>query len=185
MQDLIILGIDPGTIVMGFGLIKIIKNNIELIYLDQLLLKKYSNHHLKLKIIFEKTINIIDIYHPNELAIESNFLGKNVQSMIKIIQAQGVAIAAGLYKNIIINEYSPRKIKMAITGNGNASKEQISKMLKTLLNINSNFFFKKIDSTDGLATAVCHYLNRKNITNNKKYKNWNSFVKQNINRINY
>ncbi|MDH3003928.1 MAG: crossover junction endodeoxyribonuclease RuvC, partial [Flavobacteriia bacterium] len=87
---------------MGFGLIKIIKNNIELIYLDQLLLKKYSNHHLKLKIIFEKTINIIDIYHPNELAIESNFLGKNVQSMIKIIQAQGVVIAIFIF----LGEYS-------------------------------------------------------------------------------
>ncbi|WGH26382.1 MAG: crossover junction endodeoxyribonuclease RuvC [Candidatus Bostrichicola ureolyticus] len=183
MQDLIIMGIDPGTIVMGFGLIKIIKNNnIELIYLDKLLLRKYSNHNLKLKIIFEKTLNIIDIYHPNELAIESHFMGKNVKSMIKLGQAQGVAIAACLYKKIIVNEYSPKKIKMAITGNGNASKEQIAKMLKTLLNINLNKI--KIDSTDGLATAVCHFLNKKNRLNKYyKYKDWNSFVKQNIDRI--
>ena len=131
----IILGIDPGTTIMGFGLIKIVNKKMELIRMDELMLKKYDDHYLKLKLIFEHTIQLIDTYHPDEIAIEAPFFGKNVQSMLKLGRAQGVAMAAGLSREIPITEYSPKKIKMAITGNGNASKEQVAKMLQSLLKI--------------------------------------------------
>ena len=133
----IILGIDPGTTIMGFGLIKIVNKNMELIRMDELMLKKYDDHYLKLKLIFEHTIQLIDTYHPDEIAIEAPFFGKNVQSMLKLGRAQGVAMAAGLSREIPITEYSPKKIKMAITGNGNASKEQVAKMLQNLLKISA------------------------------------------------
>lgn len=157
-KDLIILGIDPGTIMMGFGIIKINNKNIELITIYQLSLKKINCYISKFEKIFEKTLSLIDNYNPNEIAIESPFLGKNVQSMIKLIKAESIAIAAGIYRKIPITEYSPRKIKMAITGNGNASKEQVFKMVNNLLNITDNFK-KKLDAVDGLATAICHYFN--------------------------
>lgn len=177
----IILGIDPGTTIMGFGLIKVIEKKIELIRLDELLLKKYTNHYTKLKKIFEHTIQVIENYHPDEIAIEAPFYGKNVQSMLKLGRAQGVAMAAGLYREVPITEYSPKKIKMAITGNGNASKEQVAKMLQTLLKIKE--LPKNLDATDGLAAAVCHFYNSKNITANKSYSGWTAFVKQNSKRI--
>ena len=131
----IILGIDPGTTIMGFGLIEIEKNKMQLIQFHELHLKKYENHYLKLDQIFKRTIEIIDEYYPDEIAIEAPFFGKNVQSMLKLGRAQGVAMAAGLSREIPITEYSPKKIKMAITGNGNASKEQVAKMLQSLLKI--------------------------------------------------
>ncbi len=151
----IILGIDPGTNIMGFGLIKIINKKMELIRLDELMLKKYDDHYLKLKLIFERTIHIIDTYHPDEIAIEAPFFGKNVQSMLKLGRAQGVAMAAGLSREIPITEYSPKKIKMAITGNGNASKEQVAKMLQSLLKIKE--LPTNLDSTDRLAEEVCNF----------------------------
>lgn len=157
-KNLIILGIDPGTIIMGFGIIIINDKKIKLLTIKQLSLKKINCYILKLEKIFEKTLSLIDNYHPNEIAIETPFLGKNVQSMVKLIKAQSIAIAAGLYRKIPITEYSPRKIKMAVTGNGNASKEQVFKMVNNLLNITDNFQ-KKMDAIDGLATAICHYFN--------------------------
>ena len=177
----IILGIDPGTTIMGFGLIKTTKKEIELIQLHELQLKKYDNHFLKLKKIFSRTIELIDEFHPDEIAIEAPFFEKNVQSMLKLGRAQGVAMAAGLSREVSITEYSPKKIKMAITGNGNASKEQVAKMLQKLLKIKT--LPKNLDATDGLAAAVCHYYNRGRTTSDKSYSGWGAFVSQNPNKV--
>lgn len=180
-MEKIILGIDPGTTVMGFGLIKVEKQKMELLQLNELQLKKYDDHYLKLRVIFDRTIELIDTYHPDELAIEAPFFGKNVQSMLKLGRAQGVAMAAGLSRQIPITEYEPKKVKMAITGNGNASKEQVAKMLQQLLNLKE--LPKYFDSTDGLAVAVCHFFNSGRVTSQKSYTSWESFVKQNESRI--
>lgn len=180
-KEKIILGIDPGTTVMGFGLIKVINKNIQFLQLNELHLKKYDDHYLKLKLIFERTVELIETFHPDEIAIEAPFYGKNVQSMLKLGRAQGVAMAAGLSRQIPITEYSPKKIKMAITGNGNASKEQVAKMLKSLLALKE--LPKNLDATDGLAAAVCHFYNEGRITVGKSYSGWASFVKQNEGRL--
>ena len=178
----IILGIDPGTTIMGFGVIKVVRKKMEFIQLNELQLTKYSDHYLKLKIIFERTIELIDTYNPDEIAIEAPFFGKNVQSMLKLGRAQGVAMAAGLSRQIPITEYLPKKIKMAVTGNGNASKEQVAKMLQQMLKLKS--LPKNLDSTDGLAAAVCHFYNTNNpLANQKSYSGWNAFVKQNEHRV--
>jgi len=181
ISDKIILGIDPGTTIMGFGLIKVKGKNMEFLQLNELQLKKYSDHYVKLKLIFERTLELIDNFNPDEIAIEAPFFGKNVQSMLKLGRAQGVAMAAGLSREIPITEYSPKKIKMAITGNGNASKEQVAKMLQSLLKINE--LPKNLDSTEGLAAAVCHFYNSGKVTLGKTYTGWSAFVKQNENRI--
>ncbi|MDD3772477.1 MAG: crossover junction endodeoxyribonuclease RuvC [Weeksellaceae bacterium] len=179
-MERIILGVDPGTTVMGFGLIKIEKKKMEFLLMDELLLHKYDTHELKLKKIFERTLSLIDTYHPDELAIEAPFYGKNVQSMLKLGRAQGVAMAAGLYREIPITEYSPKKIKMSITGNGNASKEQVAGMLQHLLDLKE--LPKRLDSTDGLAAAVCHFFNSGNEREQKSYSGWDSFLKANPKR---
>jgi crossover junction endodeoxyribonuclease RuvC len=181
-KERIILGIDPGTTIMGFGLIKVINKKMEFVQLNELLLHKYEDHYLKLKIIFERTIELIDTYHPDEIAIEAPFFGKNVQSMLKLGRAQGVAMAAGLSRQIPITEYEPKKIKMAITGNGNASKEQVAKMLQQLLGLKE--LPKNLDSTAGLAAAVCHFFNSGKTEHGKKYTGWEAFIKQNENRVN-
>lgn len=180
-REKIILGIDPGTTVMGFGIIRVIGKRMEFIQMNELLLKKYSDPYVKLKIIFERTLELIDTYHPDEIAIEAPFYGKNVQSMLKLGRAQGVAMAAGLSRQIPITEYLPKKIKMAITGNGNASKEQVAKMLQTTLKLKS--LPKNLDSTDGLAAAVCHYYNEGKVAAGKAYTGWEAFVKQNTGRV--
>jgi len=177
----IILGIDPGTTIMGFGLIRVCGQQMELMQLHELQLKKYTNHYLKLKHIFQRTIELIDNYHPDEIAIEAPFFGKNVQSMLKLGRAQGVAMAAGLSREVPITEYSPKKIKMAITGNGNASKEQVAKMLQQLLKIKT--LPKNLDATDGLAAAVCHFYNSGKVTTEKTYSGWASFVRQNQDKV--
>ncbi len=180
-SDKIILGIDPGTTIMGFGLIKVVKKKMHFLQLNELQLKKYDDHYLKLKLIFERTVELIDTYKPDHIAIEAPFFGKNVQSMLKLGRAQGVAMAAGLSREIPITEYSPKKIKMAITGNGNASKEQVAKMLQSLLNLKE--LPKNLDSTDGLAAAVCHFYNSGRVQIDKSYTGWSAFVKQNEGRI--
>ena len=178
----IILGIDPGTTIMGFGLIKIVNKQMEFIQMNELQLQKYDNHYLKLKHIFERTTELIDTYNPDEIAIEAPFFGKNVQSMLKLGRAQGVAMAAGLSRQIPITEYLPKKIKMAITGNGNASKEQVALMLKSLLKLKS--LPKNLDATDGLAAAVCHFYNYGKVDGQKSYSGWKAFVTQNPSKIN-
>ena len=180
-HEKIILGIDPGTTIMGFGIIRVTGKQMEFIQMNELLLKKYSDPYTKLKIIFERTLELIDTYHPDEIAIEAPFFGKNVQSMLKLGRAQGVAMAAGLSRQIPITEYLPKKIKMAITGNGNASKEQVAKMLQTTLKIKT--LPKNLDSTDGLAAAVCHFYNAGKVEGGKSYTGWEAFVKQNSKRV--
>ncbi len=176
------MGIDPGTTVMGFGLIQVQGKTMTLIEIDELLLSKYDSHYLRLRKIFEKTLRLIDHFHPDEIAIEAPFYGKNVQSMLKLGRAQGVAMAAGLYRDIPITEYAPKKIKMAITGNGNASKEQVAGMLQNLLKLKT--LPDRLDATDGLAAAVCHFYNMNNGTSNdKKYSGWSAFAKQNPDKV--
>ena len=177
----IILGIDPGTTIMGFGLIKVVGKQMQFLQLNELKLSKYDDHYVRLRYIFERTIELIEHFHPDEIAIEAPFFGKNVQSMLKLGRAQGVAMAAGLSRQIPITEYSPKKIKMAITGNGNASKEQVAKMLQSLLKLKS--LPKNLDSTDGLAAAVCHFYNQGRVEIGKSYSGWASFVKQNESRV--
>ena len=180
-SERIILGIDPVTTIMGFGLIKVVGKKMEFLQLNELQLSKYDNHYKRLKLIFERTIELIDTFHPDHIAIEAPFFGKNVQSMLKLGRAQGVAMAAGLSRDIPITEYAPKKIKMAITGNGNASKEQVAKMLQSLLQLKE--LPKNLDSTDGLAAAVCHFYNAGKVTAGKSYTGWSAFVKQNENRV--
>ena len=180
--DKIILGIDPGTTIMGFGLIKFINKKMEFIEMEELKLIKIKDHYVRLKLIFEKTIELIDKHKPDEISIEAPFFGKNVQSMLKLGRAQGVAMAAGLSRQIPVTEYSPKKIKMAITGNGNASKEQVAKMLQNLFSIKE--LPKNLDSTDGLAAAVCHFYNNESISTDKKYSGWSSYIKNNPKKIN-
>ena len=182
VSDKIILGIDPGTIIMGYGLVHIRNKNIELINFGVIKLAQYQSHQDKLKKIFERISELITEYKPDEISIEAPFFGKNVQSMLKLGRAQGVAMAAGLSRQIPVTEYSPKKIKMAITGNGNASKEQVAKMLQGLLIIKE--LPKNLDSTDGLAAAVCHFYNSGNVYTEKKYTGWESFIKNNPTKIN-
>ena len=167
---------------MGFGIIETNNKKMNLIELNELKLSKIKDHYLRLKLIFERTIELIDKFNPDEIAIEAPFFGKNVQSMLKLGRAQGVAMAAGLSRQIPVTEYSPKKIKMAITGNGNASKEQVAKMLQGLLIIKE--LPKNLDSTDGLAAAVCHFYNSGNVYAEKKYTGWESFIKNNPTKIN-
>ncbi len=180
-SDKIILGIDPGTTIMGFGIIQIKKKQMYLVQMNELHLRKYTDPYTKLKLIFERTIELIETYHPDEIAIEAPFYGKNVQSMLKLGRAQGVAIAAGLSRQIPITEYMPKKIKMAITGNGNASKEQVARMLQQLLQIKE--LPKNLDSTDGLAAAVCHFYNEGRTQIGKKYTSWEAFARANPDQV--
>lgn len=180
-EEKIILGIDPGTTIMGFGLIKKKSSKLEMIMMDVLLLNKIKDPYLKLQKIFEKTLAIIDHYHPDEVALEAPFFGKNVQSMLKLGRAQGVAMAAALQREIPVTEYAPLKIKKSITGRGSASKEQVAGMLMQMLNLKE--MPKYLDATDGLAAAVCHGL-QNDITGAKKgYSSWANFIKNNENRI--
>lgn len=178
--DRIILGIDPGTIVMGYGIINVSDKPV-LISAGVIKLEKFDDHAMRLAKIFERTIAVIDEYKPDELAIEAPFFGKNVQSMLKLGRAQGVAIAAALSRKIPITEYSPKKIKQSITGNGNASKEQVAAMLQQLLHFEN--LPKYLDATDALGAAMCHYLQNKNISqSSKSYTGWKAFLAENPKR---
>jgi len=184
IKERIILGIDPGTAVMGYGLVKETGQKIELISLGVIKMEKIDDHMLKLQRIFEKTVALIDNYHPDCLAIEAPFYGKNIQVMLKLGRAQGVAMAAALSRNVEITEYSPRKIKQAITGNGNAAKEQVAAMLQNLLNFKETPEF--LDATDGLAVAVCHSFQKITTSKSgakKSYSGWETFVKDNTGRV--
>ena len=183
-KERIILGIDPGTAVMGYGLILEKGPKMELIALGVVKMDKIDDHMLKLQRIFEKTVALIDNYKPDCLAIEAPFYGKNIQVMLKLGRAQGVAMAAALSRNIDVTEYAPRKIKQSITGNGNATKEQVAGMLQRLLNFTETPDF--LDATDGLAVAVCHSF--QNVSTGKagakkSYSGWETFVKDNTKRI--
>jgi crossover junction endodeoxyribonuclease RuvC len=181
--DRVILGIDPGTIVMGYGIIRIIGNKPKVEALGVLQLDKFENHYLRLSKIFERVSGLIDEYHPGELAIEAPFFGKNVQSMLKLGRAQGVAMSAALNRSIPIFEYAPLKIKMSITGNGNASKEQVAGMLQRFLRIPNENMHPQMDATDGLAAAVCHFFQTNSPVAEKKYSGWKDYISKNPNKI--
>jgi crossover junction endodeoxyribonuclease RuvC len=180
-KEKIILGIDPGTNVMGYGLILVEGNKYSLLQFGVIHLKKYIGHELKLKKIFERITGLIDEFNPDAVALEAPFYGENVQSMLKLGRAQGVAMAAALAREIPIAEYSPKKVKQSVTGNGNASKVQVAEMLKTLLNIKE--IPKLLDATDALAVAICHHFHDGRLQTRGRTAGWKSFLEENPGRI--
>lgn len=185
----IILGIDPGTTVMGFGVLEEGPKGIRLLDAGAIRFDPSDDHTLKLRAIFKETQAIIDEHHPDELAIEAQFFGKNVQSMLKLGRAQGVAIAAALQRELVITEYAPKRVKQSITGNGNATKEQVAAMLLSILRMDA--LPDSTDATDAVAVAVCHHFSRNSITRPSKgsggstrgSSDWGSFVRNNPGRI--
>lgn len=183
-KERIILGIDPGTQVMGYGLISITENKPSLEAMGVIELKKYKDQYLRLSKIYSRIVGLIETYLPDEMAIEAPFFGKNVQSMLKLGRAQGVAMAAALSKDVPITEYAPLKIKMSVTGNGRASKQQVAYMLQQTLKIPQKNMLPQLDATDGLAAALCHYYQTSGIRKEgSQYKNWEDFAKKNQGRI--
>lgn len=179
----IIMGVDPGTNVMGYGLLKIDGNKAEMMTMGVIELSKYPSQYIRLGRIFERITSIIDSYKPDELAIEAPFFGKNVQSMLKLGRAQGVAIAAAIERDIPITEYEPRKIKVAITGNGAASKEQVAGMLQRMLKIPESDMVPFMDATDALGAAYCHFIQKGKPTTEHSFSSWKDFLSKNKNRI--
>jgi crossover junction endodeoxyribonuclease RuvC len=179
IKEKIILGLDPGTNIMGYGIICIKGSTISLLQYGVIHLNKYVGHELKLRKIFERVISLLDEYKPDEVALEAPFFGKNVQSMLKLGRAQGVAMSAALSRDIPIVEYAPKKVKQSVTGNGNASKEQVARMLMTMLAIRE--LPRLLDATDALAVAVCHYYQQGPVKSQKK--SWGSFLKENPERV--
>ena len=182
-SEKVILGIDPGTMVMGYGVIRVQGKQMELLTMGVINLKKLENQALKLKKIFERVLEIVNEYHPDELAIEAPFFGKNVQSMLKLGRAQGTAIAAAIHHGVPIHEYAPMKIKMAITGNGNASKEQVAGMLQRLLKLTKEDVDTFMDATDALGAAYCHFMQMNRPESPAHYRSWKDFVNKNKDKV--
>ena len=174
----IILGIDPGTNLMGYGVLRVCDRKAEMVAMGIIDLRKFSDHYLKLGHIFERVSGIIEAYLPDEMAIEAPFFGQNVQSMLKLGRAQGVAMAAAIHRQVPITEYAPMKIKMAITGQGAASKEQVADMLRRMLKLDAKEMGKYMDASDALAAAYCHYLQRGRPASDKKYNSWKDFARK-------
>lgn len=181
--DKIIIGIDPGTNVMGYGLLGISNGKPELIAMGVLQLSKVEDHYMRLRRIYDRVLSLVEEFLPDEMAIEAPFYGKNVQSMLKLGRAQGVAMAAALGRQVPIAEYEPRKIKMAITGNGAASKEQVAMMLQRQLNFDPSNMPEFLDATDALAAALCHYYESKKPFPSGGAKSWKDFIKKNPERV--
>ena len=179
----IILGIDPGTLIMGYGLITVQGHEVSLLELGVLKPGQTKDVYKKLQLIFNTVSGLITKYQPTDFAIEAPFFGKNVQSMLKLGRAQGVAIAAAMRHGLEVTEYSPHKIKQSVTGNGNADKEQVMKMLQTCYRLKNNS--KHFDATDALAVAICHHFQTNSIPGNgeKGLKGWDDFIKKNPGRI--
>ena len=182
-REQVILGVDPGTTVMGYGVIKTVGNKATLLTMGVIDFKDCETHYDKLNKIFTRVTEIINEFDPEILSIEAPFYGKNVQSMLKLGRAQGVAITPALLRDIPITEYAPLKIKMAITGNGSASKEQVASMLERMLRIPKEMMPKHLDATDGLAAAYCHFLQSNRPETTKKYSNWKDFIAKNPDKI--
>lgn len=180
-KEKIILGIDPGTNVMGYGVLLIEGKETKILQYGVIHLKKYTTHELKLKKIFERVTGLIEEFSPDSVALEAPFYGENVQSMLKLGRAQGVAMAAALSFEIPIAEYSPKKIKQSVTGNGNASKIQVAEMLKTLLKIEE--IPKLLDATDALAVALCHHFHDGRVQTRGRTAGWKAFLQDNPDRI--
>ncbi|MFZ9980978.1 MAG: crossover junction endodeoxyribonuclease RuvC [Cyclobacteriaceae bacterium] len=179
IKEKIILGLDPGTGVMGYGIILVKGSEVSMIQYGVIKLNKLENHELRLKRIFDRVLALVDEFHPDEVALEAPFFGKNIQSMLKLGRAQGVAMAAALHREVPITEYAPRKVKQAVTGNGNASKEQVARMLMSLFRIGE--LPKLLDATDALGVALCHHFQSGN--NKLSKKNWSQFIKDNPDRV--
>ncbi len=178
----IILGVDPGTQVTGYGIILSDGNSMELLAVGSIHTEKFDDHYDRLQCIYDRILEIVLAYKPHVLAIEAPFFGKNVQSMLKLGRAQGMAIAAALSQKIPIQEYSPKKVKQSVTGNGNAAKEQVAAMLGHILK--TDVLPKQLDATDGLAVAVCHHFSMKGLpSGGKKYSGWEAFAKDNAKRV--
>lgn len=181
--DKIIIGIDPGTNVMGYGILGIKSKKTIMIAMGVMSLSKFESHYLRLRRIYDRILSLVEQYLPDEMAIEAPFFGKNVQSLLKLGRAQGVAMAAALSRQIPISEYEPRKIKMAITGNGAASKEQVQEMLRRILNIPKEDLLPQLDATDALAAALCHFYETQRPQIEKGCKSWAEYVKKNPDKI--
>ena len=179
----IILGIDPGTNVMGYGLLKVEGNKAQMMAMGVIDMRRESDPYLRLGRIFDRVTGIIDEFLPDEMAIEAPFFGKNVQSMLKLGRAQGVAIAAAIHHSVPIHEYAPLKIKMAITGNGSASKEQVAGMLQRLLKLSADDVNTFMDATDALGAAYCHYLQMNRPESTAHYRGWKDFVNKNKDKV--
>ncbi len=179
IKEKIILGLDPGTTVMGYGIIHVVGTKLNLLQFGVIHLAKYSTHELKLKKIFDRVLGLLDEFNPDEVALEAPFYGKNVQSMLKLGRAQGVAMSAALHREIPIVEYAPKKVKQSVTGNGNASKEQVAKMLMGVFNLAQ--MPKLLDASDALAVAVCHHYQNGN--HKKLNTSWKSFVTSHPDRV--
>jgi crossover junction endodeoxyribonuclease RuvC len=177
----VIMGVDPGTTIMGYGIIKATGSRVELLVIGVIDLRRIADHYLKLQHIFERITQLIEGYHPDELAVEAPFYGKNVQSMLKLGRAQGTVIAAALTHNMAITEYAPRKIKLAITGQGAASKEQVAAILQKLLHLKE--MPKNLDATDGLAAAMCHFFQSNRPAASDGVKSWAAFISKNPGRV--
>jgi len=177
----VILGIDPGSNVMGYGVIRIVNKQPQLITLGVVHTSGFDGHYRKLQHIFHRALALVDQYRPDEVALEAPFFGKNVQSMLKLGRAQGVAMAAALYRGLPIYEYAPLKVKQSITGLGGATKEQVSFFLRQMFKIEE--LPKELDATDGLAVAVCHSLQQKNPLPQEGFKNWEDFIRKNPDRV--
>ena len=185
LYDKIIIGIDPGTRVMGYGILGIKGKEPQLIAMGVLKLNLMDDHYLRLHHTYERVSGLVKQYLPDEMAIEAPFFGKNVQSMLKLGRAQGVAMAAALNQQIPITEYEPRKIKIAITGNGAASKEQVCAMLQRTLHIAQEDLPKFLDATDALAAALCHFYESQKPQFARGPKSWKSFIAQNPDRVSF
>ena len=179
----VILGIDPGTNLMGYGVLKVVGTKVELVTSGVIDLRKVGDVYLKLGEIFRRVQRVIDAFLPDEMAIESPFFGANVQSMLKLGRAQGVAIAAAISRDVPICEYAPTKIKMAITGNGSASKEQVADMLRLILSIPVEEMPKHLDATDALGAAYCHYLQMGRPEVEKGASSWKAYAQKNPDKI--
>lgn len=177
----IILGIDPGSTITGYGLISVVGKKPTLISLGIFDMRKKEDHYQKIRVIFEETLALIDRYHPDELAIEAPFYGKNIQSMLKLGRAQGAAISAALYRDLPVFEYAPRMIKMSITGQGQASKEQVAVMLKSILAFRDEKI--TLDATDALGAALCHFYQSNKPAAAKGFKSWEEYVKKNSDKV--
>ena len=182
-MEKIILGIDPGTNIMGYGVISVKDGKATMVSMGVIDLRKFGDSYLKLGHIYQRVSGIIEEYLPDEMAIEAPFFGKNVQSMLKLGRAQGVAMAAALSRDVPITEYEPRKIKMAITGNGGASKEQVREMLRRILNIPEEHLLPQLDSTDALAAALCHFYESTRPHIDKGCSSWKEFIAKNPGRV--
>lgn len=181
--DKIIMGVDPGTNIMGYGILGVRGKKPAMIALGVIELNKFESHYLRLKRIYDRILMLVEQYLPDEMAIEAPFFGKNVQSMLKLGRAQGVAMAAALARDVPITEYEPRKIKMAITGNGGASKEQVREMLKRILNITEEHLLPQLDSTDALGAALCHFYESSRPLARTSASSWKDFITRNPDRV--